>query len=195
MRTIGIGLLAALLAAASAAQDGAEEIAMLQEKSREATGLTEHHEALGDFVGRWDVTISLVMPGVPEQSWQGTAEVRWLIEGRWLLEELEGELFGRPYQSAYIRGFDTYAKNHVVATVSSADTSLLVGRAPVVDPTGEIVAFYGTLDEYTTDELNKPFRSVIRRIDADRHVLEVWDLAIGAEGAKVLQFSYSRRRP
>ena len=134
------------------------------------------------------------MPGGPAQSSKGTATYEWLIEGTWVLQRLQGTLMGSPYQSSAILGYDNYAKNHVVATVNSADTSLITGRGVVADPEGKFTAVYGTLNEYMTDELNKPFKAITRLHDSDHHVVEIWDLGIGADGMKVLEFDYTRKK-
>lgn len=166
----------------------------MQERMKAATSTNEHHEQLSYFLGDWDVEIELVMPGAPSQKSSASAKTEWVIEGRWLGEKLDGTMFGSPYQSFALRGFDSYAKNHVSATVQTMDSSLNVARGVVVDPEGKVTAMYGTLDEYITDELGKPFKAVTRKQDADRFTLEIWDLGIGADGAKVLEFRYKRRR-
>jgi len=135
----------------------------------------------------------MVMPGSPEQRSQGTATYEWLMEGRWLSHRIVGEMFGSEHESFSIIGFDNYAKNHVVVTVSSMDTAMNMARGLVVDPSGQVTALYGTLDEYTTGEVHKPYKVVTRVINDDSHVMEIWDLGIGADGAKVLEFTYSRR--
>jgi hypothetical protein len=187
-----------LVAVAAAAQPdprtSPEEIRRMQERAQAATATTQHHEDLAWFLGDWDVEIELVMPGAPSQKSRAVARVTWVIDGRWLGEKIQGTLFGAPYESFLVRGFDSYAKNHVAATVQSMDNSLLVARGVVVDPQGQVTAMYGTLDEYTTNELGKPFKAVTRKLDANRFTLEVWDLGIGADGAKVFEYRYTRRR-
>lgn len=167
--------------------------AEMQERMGRATSPGKPHEALGFFLGTWDVEMVAVMPGAPEQSWAGTSTFEWLMEGRWLQERLEGELFGAPFRSASIRGYDSFARAHVVVTVSSADTAMNLARGPAIDPEGKVVAVYGTLDEYTTGELHKPFKAVSRITGDDRHVLEIWDLGMGEAGSQVLEYRYTRR--
>lgn len=193
---LSLVLLSLLLSAAAATAQGpaAEEARRMQERTAAATALTEHHKALAYFLGDWDVEIAIVMPGAPPQKSNARARCEWLIENRWLGEKLEGTLFGAPYQSFLLRGYDTYAKNHVAATVQSMDNSLIVIRGVVVDPKGDVTAMYGTLDEYTTDELGKPLKAITRKLDADRYVVEVWDLGIGPAGAQVLEYRYTRRK-
>jgi hypothetical protein len=190
-----VSSLALLAATAVSAQSPtAEEIRRMQERTAAATALTEHHAALAYFLGDWDVELAVVMPGAPPQKSAARARCEWLIENRWIGEKLEGTLFGSPYQSFLLRGFDTYAKNHVAVTVQSMDTSMIVIRGVVVDPKGDVTALYGTLDEYTTGELGKPLKAVTRKLDADRFVVEVWDLGIGPAGAQVLEYRYTRRK-
>lgn len=199
-RNLGViaALIVAALPAAAAAQaqqqqDAETTMQEMQERTREATTPGEQHEALARFVGEWDVEIAMVMPGAPEQRSQGTATYEWLMEGRWLSQRIVGSLFGGEYESFSIIGFDNYARNHVLVTVSSMDTAMNMARGLVVDPEGEVTAVYGTLDEYSTGEVHKPYKVVTRIIDEDSHVTEIWDLGIGADGAKVLEFTYSRR--
>ena len=165
----------------------------MMEMMRKVSTPGQHHAALAQLVGEWDVEVSLLMPGGAQKS-SGRARYEWAVEGLWLTQKLEATLMGMPYQSFAVMGYDNYAKNHVVATVSSADTSLNVARGVVVDPQHKVTSVYGALDEYTTGELNKPFRAVTRIVDNDRHVIEIWDLGIGASGAKVLEFNYTRKK-
>ncbi|HUF46596.1 MAG TPA: DUF1579 family protein [Vicinamibacterales bacterium] len=165
----------------------------MQARMEEAARLGPHHAALGALVGAWDVELAMVMPGAPAQRSKGRATYAWAIEGRWLTQQITGELMGTPYQSFSLMGFDTYAKNHVVVSVTSMDTAMNMARGLVVDPTHQVTAVYGTLDEYTTGELHKPYKVVVRRASDARHVMEIWDLGIGDAGAKVLEFTFIRR--
>lgn len=182
--------------AAAAAQAPSQEATMqeMMARMKQAAEVGPHHEALGDLVGLWDVEIAMVMPGSPAQRSNGTAEYAWVIDGRWLSQRISGELMGAPHESYSIIGFDNYAKNHVAVAVSSMDTAMIITRGLVVDPTNKVRALYGTLDEYTTGELHKPLKVVLRDVSDTRHVMEIWDLGIGEAGAKVLEYTFTRRR-
>lgn len=185
----------------SSAQEGAPEgspdmaamMKEMQERMAEVTSPGEQHAAMAHLLGDWDVNLKLAMPGVPAQSWPGKATYEWLIEGRWMGLRIEGQMMGMPFESFSIAGFDVYAKNHVVATVNNFDTSLTVGRGVVVDPSGMVTAVYGTLDEYITEEIGKPFKVITRITGDDSHVIEIWDLGIGEAGAIVLEYAFTRR--
>lgn len=178
--------------AAAAAQDP-DVVREIQERARAATTPGEHHEALERFIGEWDVELELVLPGAPARHAAGRATYEWLLPGRWIAQTMTDDLFGDDNQSFAIMGYDNFAKSYIIAGASSFDTAFNVARGPVVDPDGQVIVTYGTLDEYLTGELHKPYKIVTRIIDRDHHVVETWDLGIGPEGAKVLEYRYSRR--
>lgn len=178
----------------AAAQEPEDTAAVrMRERVRAATTPGERHEVLNHFVGDWDVELTLAVPGVPEQRASGRATYEWLIPGRWIALRLTDELLGEPHVSFAIIGYDNFAKSYIIAGVSSFDTALNVSRGPVVDPEGRVIVTYGRQDDYTTGVLHKPYKIVTRIIDEDYHVVETWDMGMGAEGARVLEYRYTRR--
>ena len=163
-------------------------------RMKEAATLGPHHKALGRYIGTWDVEIAMVMPGSPAERSKGTAVYGWAIDGRWLTQRITAPFMGSAYEGFALVGFDNYAKNHVAVAVSSMDTAMIMTRGLVVDPTNKVRALYGKLDEYTTGELHKPLKVVLRDISDTRHVMEIWDLGIGEAGAKVLEYTFTRRK-
>ncbi len=67
-------------------------------------------------------------------------------------------------------------------------------KGVVVDPEGKVKTEYGTLNEYMTNEFNKPIKTVTKVENADKFVLEIWDLGIGEAGKAVLKYTYTRKK-
>lgn len=166
----------------------------VQARMKEVATPGPHHKALARYVGTWDVEVAMVMPGAPTERSKGTAVYGWAIEGRWLTQRITAPFMGSRYEGFALIGFDNYAKNHVAVAVSSMDTAMIMTRGLVVDPTNKVRALYGTLDEYTTGELHKPLKVVLREESETRHVMEIWDLGIGDAGAKVLEYTFTRTK-
>jgi hypothetical protein len=163
-------------------------------RMKEAATLGPHHKALAKYIGTWDVEIAMVMPGSSAERSKGTAVYGWAIDGRWLTQRITAPFMGSAYEGFALVGFDNYAKNHVAVAVSSMDTAMIMTRGLVVDPTNKVRALYGKLDEYTTGELHKPLKVVLRDVSDTRHIMEIWDLGIGEAGAKVLEYTFTRRK-
>jgi len=175
-------------------QDDPADPNEMMRKIVEASKLTDHHRALGDLVGEWDVKMEVKMPGIPVTP--GTMTAEWLIPKRWLVMRLKAPGFmGRPdYESVYVTGYDKIKKKFVSMVVDSMGPAMLTMQGVVVDPTGKVGVQYGTLDEYLTGEHDKPFKLVTRTIDDDNFAFEVWDLGIGEQGKPVIVQTFTRKK-
>jgi hypothetical protein len=150
----------------------------------------DHHKELAWYVGTWDTETTGVGPAPAK----GVTEFKWIMEGRWLSQEMKSELFGMPYHGYGIMGFDRFKKKWVSTWVSNMDTAMLRFEGVVVDPTGKTKSLYCDMDEYLTGEHDKPARGVYRKVDEDTFKYELWDMAIGVDGQKVLEITYKRRK-
>jgi hypothetical protein len=147
----------------------------------------EHHEALAQFIGKWDTETKMFMTS------KGSAEFKWLFPNRWLAQEYKGSMMGMPYSGFGIVGWDNYKKKHVQVWVDTLSTDMKLAEGVVVDPEGQVQVLYGTMDEYLTGEHDKIVKYVTRNIDKDTFVFEIWDMGMGAEGGKVIEMKYTRK--
>jgi hypothetical protein len=188
-----VGILA-LLPSTAGSQEDRKEDEMSPEQMMEIwkkwAVTDEHHKELKWYVGTWDTEAKGGGP-TPEK---GVAEFKWIMEGRWLSQELKSTLFGMPYHGYGIMGFDRFKKKWVHTWVSNMDTAMLRFEGVVVDRTGKVKSLYCDMDEYLTGEHDKPARGIYRKVDEDTFTYELWDMAIGAEGGKVLEITYRRRK-
>jgi len=194
---LGVALTAAALpVAAPRAQDQGmpEDMKKMFEQAKKFTEPGEMHKKLAAFIGKWDCTTSMFMaPDAPPMTSKSKAEIRWLLEGRVLQQEQEGELMGMRLHSFDFTGYDNFKQAFVKAHVDSMNTYLLTAQGLLAQD-GKTMIFYGTLDEYLTGENDKMVKSVYRWQDADHFTYEVHDLAIGEEHTKVFEISYSRAK-
>jgi hypothetical protein len=170
--------------------------AEMMKKWEESLRLGQHHKDLAYTVGTWDGVIEFPpmpgMPAMPPSKVEGTGA--WLIEGRWASFRVKGTLMGKPYEGFGISGFDATKKKHVASWVDNGNTAMHYYEGTVVDPTGAVVALYGTLDEFLTGEHDKPVRYTRRKVSDDKFVLEIWDLGIGELGQVVMRQTFTRRK-
>ena len=195
-----LGILAIVIAASFLVGDAAlsqgqeHDPQKMMAKMKEAMNLTEHHRAMKDLIGQYDVTIEVKMPGVPVA--RGTAEIKWLMPGRWacISMKVPGFMGQGDYEAFVIMGYDKIKKKYVSAVVNSMSPGMITMEGVVVDPTGKVRVQYGTLDEYLTGEHDKQIKLVTRQIDKDTFINEVWDLGIGETGKAVFVETFTRRK-
>lgn len=183
--------------AAAAPQDPApQDPAAAMKKWMATMKPSENHKFLAQFVGKWETTTRLRMGGPADKPLEtkGTAEYRWLVEGKWLLREAEGSMpmMGK-VKSFTIFGYDNYKHKFVSTQVDSMTTAMLHAEG-MLDQSGKTRFLYGPMDEPMTDEHDKPVKYATRVISADEHVEEVHDLAIGETGTLVIDVVYRRAK-
>ena len=161
----------------------------MMKRFREAAKTGPQHEALKYYLGDW--TVKADRMGAPGT---GHATFSWVLEGRWMGQRLTTTFGGHTTQGFGLHGYDRYSKSYVTTFVSDMDTSMNVSRGPRVDREGKVQTEYGSLREYMTGELDKPYKVVRRHIDDDHFVVEIWDLGIGEAGRAVLTYKYARKK-
>ncbi len=150
----------------------------------------ESHAWLSRFLGRWDTVMKVSMGNSVAES-KGTAEFRWLMDGRWLAMDAKGEMMGQPITQFCLLGFDNFKKKYVVTYVDSMSTAMLSSEGFTTQDRGTLVC-YGPMDEPLTGENDKPVKYVWRFPDAKTIVFELHDLAIGEPNTKVVEVTYRK---
>jgi hypothetical protein len=154
----------------------------------------EQHKRLADLVGQWDTETRMAMgPGGLGNPEKGTAEFKWLIEGRWLMQESNGSMMGRPVKVYALTGYDNYKKKYVSSYVDSLTTTLLTAEGNF-DQTGKVMLSFGLMDEPITGEHDKCVKYVWRFLTPDKMVFEIHDLPIGETNTKVVEITYTRKK-
>lgn len=149
------------------------------------------HTFLERMVGEWDLEMRVSMPGA--QPTKGKATGSWLMEGRWLKMESNTVMMGMPLETFSIMGYDKFKMSYVATSVSTMDTAMNSSEGDL-DPGGEVLLLYGTVDEYLTGEHDKMVKTIYRFESADEFVMEVHDLPIGLENTKVVEIRFTRAK-
>lgn len=151
------------------------------------------HEWLAALIGKWNVTTRMWMmgPASKPRETKGTCEIKWMMEGRWLVREMQGEMMMRPWKCTSVLGYDNFKKKYVCTTIDSLSTAM-IRHEGVLDQAQTAMILYGQMDEPMTGEVAKPIKYITRILDADHFTDEVHDLAIGETNTKVVEFVYSR---
>jgi hypothetical protein len=167
----------------------AEQAEML--KKMEAAGRPgPAHDALKALVGSWKAEVKCWMDpgGLPEIS-KGTATARWVLSGRFLEEEFRGEMMGKPFTGRTLMGYDNTKKTFNSVWVCDTQTSMFVSEGKG-DSGFKVLTLEGKSTCPATDRKDIPMKTVLRVINPDKHILEMYD---GSQGnAKTMEIIYTR---
>lgn len=167
------------------------DMATMFAQARKFTEPGEHHKVLEKFVGKWKSASTMHMGGQSGPPEEGASQTKWLMDGRWLQSEWNSTMMGMPFNGFMIMGYDNFKMSYVCTMISSADTAMLRAEGDM-DPDGNTLLMYGTLDEYLTGEHDKMVKYVWRFESDDKIVMEIHDLPIGEKNTKVIEIVSTR---
>jgi len=144
------------------------------------------HTALEPLAGEWNV----------EALWTGISKAaahrQWILGGRYLQEELTGEINQKPYQGLGIMGYDNFRKEYFSTWIHTVATSFAISEG-AMDAEGKVLTLLGKTDDPMTGEKDKPTKCVIRILGPDKHTVEFYDPTRG-ENSKIGENVYTRKR-
>lgn len=177
---------------ASQPQMTAEQLAEMQMWAK--IGMpSEHHKHLNYFIGKWNTTTKMWMggPGSDVMESQGTSNIRWVLDGRMLLDEHKGSMMGLPYEGIGMTGYDNYRNMYFSSWCSNMQTNMLTMTGKRHPDTG-IFTYYGEMDEPSIKVIGRTVKYVTRIINENKYVFDIIDLHAG-DDYKVIEITYTRK--
>ena len=162
----------------------------------------EHHKPLEHFVGTWDLSLKSWMggPDTPATESKGTAEVKWILDGRFVEENVKSEMSmpdetGAMKKMAFVgrgvTGYDNFKQKYVSTWVDNMGTQVMLSKGDA-DPAGRVFTYYAEVDDPMEGKQELMLKEVIRVIDKDKHVFEMYNLSMG-DNFKVMEITYTRK--
>jgi hypothetical protein len=151
----------------------------------------EAHQKLNALVGKWNTESTMWMDPQNPMVSKGTAEIRWILGGRFLQQDMTGEMMGMPFTGTGVTGYDIYNMKYIGSWVDNSSTAMFTMEG-TFDQSGKVLTMYGKMDEWMTGERDKNVKYVTRFTGPDSFAFEIHDLAIGEASTKVMQILYTR---
>lgn len=168
-----------------------QEAAMMQEWMKLSTP-SEHHKRLEPLIGKWTHVSKVYMggPGTPPMESTGTSETKWVLGGRFILDEHKGSMMGMPHEGIGLTGYDNYRNMYTSTWCDNMGTTIL-NMTGMADPTGKVFTYYGAMDEPGMKVVGRTVKYVTKIIDNGNHTFEIIDLHAG-DNYKVVEVTYKR---
>jgi hypothetical protein len=152
----------------------------------------KEHQLLNRMVGKWDTLTQYRMkPGAEPVEANGSGTRKWILEGRFLMEELDGGNLALPFRGMGLFGYDAFEKKYTSAWVDTTSTALLTNLG-TYDPASDAVTFTGDYKDPWTGARKKS-RGRIRFLGPDKHVLELHITESEGREFKMLEITYTRQ--
>ena len=175
-------------------QENKSEMDPAMKKWMEASTPGDAHKKLNDLAGSWDISTTMWMegPDKPPATSKGTAELKWVLDGRFLQQNMNGEMMGMPMNGIGYNGYDNVDKKYIMFWIDNTSTAMFTAEGGF-DKTGDILTMYGKMDDVITGEHDKNAGYVIRFINKDKWIFEFHDPVL-QPNTKVGEMVYTRRK-
>ncbi len=124
-----IGLCLVLAASVAMAKDKKHEKQMdqqaMMEMYQKLATPGEPHKLFATLAGSWTTTTKEWMePGKPPTESTGTAEMKMVLDGRFLQQEFTSQMMGQPFSGIGIDGYDNLRKRYVTTWIDTWGTGI-----------------------------------------------------------------------
>ncbi len=155
----------------------------------------EHHGQLEAYVGQWDVNVSFWMaPGMAPQVNQGSSEVKWILDGRFIQENFQSvmQMGDEPqiFKGFGLTGYDNANNEYVGIWADTMSTVIIESAGQIDQSTGALVLVSEFADPISGEPTS--MRTVLTVVSDDEVLMEAYK-PLGDQEFKCLEIVYTRR--
>ncbi|WP_454063824.1 DUF1579 domain-containing protein [Candidatus Nitrospira salsa] len=151
----------------------------------------EPHKLFASLEGSWTTkTKSWMEPGKPPMESKGTAEMKMLLDGRFLQQEFTGEMMGQPYSGIGINAYDNIQKKYVTVWLDTMGTGIFMMEGTASDD-GKTIMLKGQHPEPGGGQMSH--RAIWTIVDDNTQTFDMYGTHHGGEEMKVMEITYTRK--
>jgi hypothetical protein len=152
----------------------------------------EPHKLFATLAGSWTTqTKEWMEPGKPPTESTGTAEMKMLLDGRFLYQEYNAQMMGQPFSGVGIDGYDNLTKKYVTAWIDTMGTGIFFMEG-TASPDGKTITLRGSHPEPGGGKMTH--RAVWKITDNDNQVFEMYGAHGKEKEMKFLEITYTRKQ-
>jgi hypothetical protein len=185
-----------LIAATAALADepkremSAEEKSMMEKFTKAATPGPEHAQ-MAKMAGKWKIQVtSWMKPGAPPMKSEGTSEFKPTMGGRYLEEEVHGDMAGQPFEGRGLQGFDNVTREQWGTWVDNMGTGTMLMKGKCAAGSKKCSMKGKMPDAIAGKEV--PFTSTMMMKDDNTFVVEMTGPGPDGKQFKNLELVYTR---
>ncbi len=152
----------------------------------------EPHKLFATLAGSWTTTTKEWMePGKPPMESTGTAEMKMLLDGRFLYQEFNGQMMGQLFNGIGIDGYDNMRKKYVTAWMDSMGTGIFLMEG-TASPDGKTITLRGSHPEPGGGKMSH--RAIWKLIDDNTQQFDMYGAHHGQKEMKMMEIVYTRKQ-
>ena len=152
----------------------------------------EPHKLLASLAGSWTTqTKEWMEPGKPPTEATGTADMKMVLDGRFLQQEYNSTMMGQPYTGIGTTAYDNLRKKYVSTWIDSMGTGIFVmeGKASA---DGKTITLKGSHPEPGGGQMTH--RAVWKIVDNNTQTFDMYGTHGHGKEMKMMEITYTRKQ-
>lgn len=151
----------------------------------------EPHKLFAGLAGSWTTTTKEWMePGKPPTESTGTAEMKMLLDGRFLYQEYNSQMMGQPFSGVGIDAYDNMTKKYVTAWMDTMGTGIFMMEG-TASADGKTITLKGSHPEPGGGKMTH--RAIWKIADNNTQTFDMYGAHHGGKETKMLEITYTRK--
>lgn len=170
-----------------------DPMAAMMAKMEEYRKVGPAHKLLDPKAGKWNLEVKMFMdPKAPPEVSKGTAELKWIMDGRYLIDTTTGEFAGQKFDGHGMTGYDNLKKKYVSTWIDNFGSGIYYSEG-TYDAASKTFTFTGEMPDCLTGKFIKG-RMTEKWTDNDHWTMQSYKP--GPDGKEVLgmEINYTRAK-
>jgi hypothetical protein len=151
----------------------------------------ERHKQLASLAGSWTTkTKEWMEPNKPPVESTGSAEMKILLDGRFLQQELTGQMMGQPFSGIEITTYDNLLKRYVTSWMSTMGTGIFTMEG-TASTDGKTITLKGQHAEPGGGDMKH--RAIWKIVDSNTQTFDMYGAHPGEKEWKMMEMTYTRK--
>ena len=151
----------------------------------------EPHKLFASLAGSWTTqTKEWMEPDKPPAESTGTAEMKMLLDGRFLYQEYNGQMMGQPFTGIGIDAYDNLTRKYVSAWMDSMGTGIFMMEG-TAGAGGRTITLKGSHPEPGGGRMTH--RAIWKIVDNNTQTFDMWGTREGGKEMKMMEITYTRK--
>lgn len=190
------GVICTSVTALALRQDGEMDMDEMMQKWMEMCSPDEHHAELAKAEGKWTMDSKMWMyPGAEPETSTSTSTMKMILNGRYLLETVEGEMAmggePMPFHGMNIIGYDTVQEKWVNAWVDNFTTGIMYGEG-TESADGKTVTYWAQVPDPMTGKMKK-MKYQTEKVSDDKMIFRMYDKTPDGHEFVHMEGTYTRQ--
>ena len=184
-------MVSAVMAKDKKAEKSMDPQAMMEVYTKLATP-GEQHKQLASLTGSWTTkTKEWIEPNKPPVDSTGSAEMKMLLDGRFLQQELTGQMMGQPFSGIEITAYDNLLNHYVTTWLSTMGTGIFMMEG-TASADGKTITLKGQHAEPGGGYMKH--HAIWTIVDSNTQRFDMYGTHHGGKEWKMMEITYTRKQ-